>query len=56
MLEATKVVETLMKSLLMPERKVRSFAKEKMSTIEMADHFDVSLSAMSWRLQHLGIK
>lgn len=43
-------------SLLMPERKVRSFAKEKMSTIEMADHFDVSLSAMSWRLQHLGIK
>lgn len=43
-------------SLLMPEQKVRSFSKEGMSAIEMADHFDVSLSAMTWRLQHLGIK
>lgn len=43
-------------SLLMPEREVRHFASEEMSPIEMADRFEVSLSAMTWRLRHLGIQ
>ena len=42
-------------SLLMPEEIVRRFASEKVSSIEMADRFEVSLSAMTWRLRHLGI-
>lgn len=43
-------------SLLMPEQQVKQFKKARMSAIEMADRFDVSLSAMSWRLKHLGME
>lgn len=42
-------------SLLMPEREVRRLAPECRSVVQLADHFDVSLSAMSWRLKHLGL-
>lgn len=42
-------------SLLMPEDRVRDFAESKHTLFEMADIFQVSVAAMSWRLHHLGI-
>lgn len=41
--------------LLMPEGDVRVCARRGMSTMSMASYFDVSLSAMSYRLTRLGL-
>ena len=42
-------------SLLMPEAKVREFAASGFNIFDLAKFFSVSVSAMSWRLKHLGI-
>lgn len=43
-------------SLLMPERNVQQDVKRGKSIAQMANTFQVSLSAMSWRLKHLGLE
>jgi Zn-dependent peptidase ImmA (M78 family) len=42
-------------SLLMPASNVRQLAAEGLSDLQMASRFDVSLEAMQYRLQNLGI-
>lgn len=42
-------------SVLMPEAEIRRDAKTHKSLFEMAKKYAVSVSAMSWRLRHLGI-
>lgn len=43
-------------SLLMPEQKVGELTKQKKTIFEMAKSFEVSVSAMAWRLHRLGIE
>lgn len=42
-------------SVLMPEDEIRHDAKTHESLFDMAKKYSVSVSAMSWRLRHLGI-
>jgi Zn-dependent peptidase ImmA (M78 family) len=43
-------------SLLMPAKEVRQLAEEGLSDVQMALRFDVSLEAMQYRLQNLGLR
>jgi Zn-dependent peptidase ImmA (M78 family) len=43
-------------ALLMPEKDVRSLAELKLTDVQMALRFDVSLEAMQYRLQNLGLR
>jgi Zn-dependent peptidase ImmA (M78 family) len=43
-------------SLIMPAKEVRRLANEGLNDLEMASRFDVSLEAMQYRLQSLGIQ
>lgn len=42
-------------ALIMPAREVRRLAAEGLNDLEMASRFDVSVEAMQYRLQNLGI-
>jgi Zn-dependent peptidase ImmA (M78 family) len=42
-------------SLIMPAAEVRRLANQGMSDLQMASRFDVSVEAMQYRLQNLGL-